>query len=86
MWWVWVAEALLVQDGILMLPKFVNHWLDPQHQELIPEMQAEFQVVLRVTKGGPDSVAHFMSKRNTHRLCQHLPQPQSHVMFCSKLI
>lgn len=49
---VWVVEALPVQDGILVLPEFINHWLDPQHQELIPEMQAEFQVILRVTKGG----------------------------------
>lgn len=37
---------MLVQDGILVLPEFINHWLDPQHQELIPEMQAEFQVIL----------------------------------------
>lgn len=34
--WGWVAWALLVQDGILMLPEFVNHRLYPQHQELIP--------------------------------------------------
>lgn len=69
-----------------MLPEFINHWLDPQHQELIPEMQAEFQVILRVTKGGPDSVAHLMSKINTHKTCQHPTQPWSHITLCSKLI
>lgn len=34
--WGWVAWALLVQDGILVLPEFVNHGLYPQHQELVP--------------------------------------------------
>lgn len=74
LWWVWAAEALLVQDGILVLPEFINHWLDSQHQELIPEMEAEFQVILRVTKGGQDSVFHLMPKRNTQRPCQHPAQ------------
>lgn len=36
--WGWVAWALLVQDGILVLPEFVNHGLYPQHQELVPQM------------------------------------------------
>lgn len=64
LWWVWAAEALLVQDGVLVLPEFINHWLDPQHQELIPEMQAEFQVILRVTKGGGDSVASHVQEKH----------------------
>lgn len=69
-----------------MLSEFINHRLDPQHQELIPEMQAEFQVILRVTKGEPDSVAHLMSERHAHSLCQHLRQPLSHVTLCNKLV
>lgn len=69
-----------------MLSEFINHRLDPQHQELIPEMEAEFQVILRVTKRGPGSVAHLTSKRNAHRLFQHLRQPLSHVTPCNKLI
>ena len=34
--WGRVTWALLVQDGILVLPEFVNHRLYPQHQELVP--------------------------------------------------
>lgn len=53
----WVAQPLLVQDGILMLPELVNHRLYPQHQELVPQMQSELQVILGATKEGPDSLA-----------------------------
>lgn len=56
-----MAWALLVQDGILVLPEFVNHGLYPQHQELVPQMQAELQIILGVTKGvlGSPAGLHF---------------------------
>ena len=52
----WVAWVLLVQDGILMLPELVDHRLYPQHEELIPQMEAELQVILGISKEGPDSL------------------------------
>lgn len=36
-----------VQGGILMLSQLVNDWLDAQHEELVPEVEAELQVVLK---------------------------------------
>lgn len=35
-----------VQRGIFVLPELFNDWLDAQHEELIPEVEAELQVVL----------------------------------------
>lgn len=35
-----------VQRGVLVLSQLVNDWLDAQHEELVPEVEAELQVVL----------------------------------------
>lgn len=35
-----------VQRGVFVLPQLVNYWLDAQHKELVPEVEAELQVVL----------------------------------------
>lgn len=35
-----------VQCGVLVLPQLVNDWLDAQHEEFVPEVEAEVQVVL----------------------------------------
>lgn len=47
-----------VQCGVFVLPQLVNDWLDAQHEELVPEVEAELQVVLE--QGGPtnSSVSH----------------------------
>jgi len=37
-----------VQSGVLVLPELVDDRLDAQHQELVPQVEAELQVVLEI--------------------------------------
>lgn len=39
-----------VQSGVLMLSELVDDRLDAQHQELVPEVEAELQVVLEIKR------------------------------------
>ena len=41
-----VSSHSPVQRGVLVLPQLIDHWLDAQHQELIPQMEPELQIVL----------------------------------------
>lgn len=45
-WLVVKGRGSPVECGVFVLPQLLNDWLDAQHEELVPEVEAELQVVL----------------------------------------